>query len=130
MQRMTKLTATMVVLTCTMSAAPQTANASLWGTLINLTEVEPVHKPLYVWNTSGRPVRVRVWTNYGEYAKFRFDHGQVVGVQTDATWFAVEAAVWNKNTKKYVVMDYLECPRYTDWEFYKHAPGDFRLRLF
>ena len=98
--------------------------------MINLTEVEPVNKPLSVWNTTGRPVRIRVWTNYGEYAKFRFDNGQVIGVQTDATWFAVEAAVWNKNTKRYVVMDYVECPRYTDWEFYKHASGDFRLRRF
>ena len=69
MQRMTKLTATMLVMACTMSAVPQTANASLWGALINLTEVEPVHKPLYVWNTTGRPVRIRVWTNYGEYCR-------------------------------------------------------------
>ena len=130
MRRMTKITALMLLLTCAMTMVPQTAEASLWGQLIDLTYSEPIPKPLYVWNNTGRPVRIRVWTNYGEYAKFRYNNGGVIGVQSDATWFAVEAAVWNKNTKKYVVMDDAECPRYTDFEFYKHARGDFRLRVW
>ena len=125
MRRTTKTAVATLVMTCAMTAVSQQAEASLWGALVNLTE--PTPKQLYVINNTGRPVRIRVWTNYGEYSKFRYDAGQTIGVASNATYFAVEAAVWNKNTKKYVVMDYAECPRGTVFEFYKHANGDFRL---
>ena len=128
MRRMTKIAAAMLLVTCAMTAVPQKANASIWGALVSLTE--PTPKQIYVINNTGRPVRIRVWTNFGEYEKFRYDAGLVIGVESNATYFAVEAAVWNKNTKKYVVMDYAECPRDTVFDFYKHANGDFRLAFW
>ena len=125
---MTKTAAVMLVLTCAVVALPQKADANIWGALVSLTQ--PAPKQLYVINHTGRPVRVRVWTNQGDQVKFRFDDQSAIGVSSDATWFSCEATVWNKNTRKCVVMDYAECPRGSVFEFYKHAQGNFGLRLW
>ena len=84
-------------------------------------------------NKTGRKVRIRMWSNYGDYQKKRLEDGWWIGFsfrESSRTWFAIEAAVWNKNLKKYVVMDYVEGTAYQYYTFYKHAQGDFRLRIW
>ena len=130
---MTKQITAMLVLTCVMTTTPQMAEAGLWNSLIKLTESEVIPGRLYVINRTGRPVRIRMWSNHGDYQKCKLTDGQLCGFshnESNATWFAVEAAVWNKNTKKYVVMDYVEGPAFQDYVFYKHAQGDFRLAVW
>ena len=133
MRRATKLMAALLVLTCAMTMAPKRAEASIWNSIIDLTTGEIPPGRLMVANDTGRPVRIRMWSNHGDYEKRRLEDGQLCGFaydESDGTWFAVEAAVWNKNTKKYVVMDYVEGPAYQDYIFYKHAQGDFRLSIW
>ena len=133
MRRMTKCVAVMLAMTCAMTMAPQNTEASIFGTLIDLTDGPILECPLLVLNDTGRPVRIRMWSNHGEYDKDKLDSGRYVcgmPYTSRATWFAVEAAVWNKNKKKYVVMDYVEGPAFQDYVFYKHAQGDFRLAIW
>lgn len=126
MRRMTKLMALMLVLAAAMIMVPQKAEASLWGSLLELVTPE-----LSIWNNTGRDVRIRVWTDHGEYAKFRVSHNDLINVYSDAgaNIFAIEAAVWNGSQGKYVVKDYRVFDnRAGDWVgFYKYARGEFRL---
>lgn len=133
MRQMTKLMAAMLVVTCAMVMVPQRAEASLWESLENLIESEPIPGRLYVGNYAGRKVRIRMWSNHGDYEKAVRQDQQLCGFSSHeltGTWFAVEAAVWNKYKQKYIVMDYIEGPAYQNYVFYKHARGDFRLRIW
>ncbi len=126
MRRMTKLMAAMLVLTGAMIMVPQKAEASLWGSLLELVTPE-----LRIWNNTGRDVRIRVWTDHGEYAKFRVSHNDLINVYSDAgaNIFAIEAAVWNGSQGKYVVKDYRVFDNRAQYSvgFYKYARGEFRL---
>lgn len=139
MRRTTKLMAAMLVLTCAMTIVPQKAEASIFGDLQALLYEEweapspPPPTPLLVWNETGRRVRIRMWSNHGDYEKNILENLEgcrFSAWESSGTWFAVEAAVWNKNLKKYVVMDYVEGPAFQYYRFYKHAQGDFRLRIW
>lgn len=133
MRRQAKRIALMLVLSCVVVATPPKVDAGLWQSLIELTWTEPVEGPLYVLNETGRPVRIRMWSNQGDYSKCKMTDGQVCGFsagESQGTWFAVEAAVWNKNIKRYVVMAYVEGPAFQHYIFYKHTQGDFRLKVW
>ena len=137
MRRMTKLMAAMLVMTGAMTMTPQKAEASLWNIVTELlspSAPDPVYSrsnpaALSLKNSSGRDVRFRVWSNYGEYSKIRLTASQTgyVAVDSDATYFAVEAAVWNTDKRKYVVKDYMEYYPGTSVEFVKLSRGIFVL---
>ena len=124
------MAAAMLVLTCVATTQRATAG-SLWGSLINLTADPAEFLPdLYVVNHTGRIVRLRVWTNHGEYSRtVLVEQGtSAAAMWSNASRFAVEAAVWNPNKRKYVVKDYGKYGGWAEVEFYRHGRGDFRLR--
>lgn len=137
MRRMTKLMAAMLVMTGAMMMAPQTTEASLINIITELlspSAPDPVNSrsnpaALSLKNSSGRDVRFRVWSNYGEYSKIKLTSSDTgyVAVDSDATYFAVEAAVWNADKRKYVVKDYMEYYPGTSIEFVKLSRGIFIL---
>ncbi len=72
MRRMTKLTAAMLVLTCAMTMAPQTAEATMFQTLLNLTDPSkpvPPQAPvrLALYNNTGMMIRIEMWTHNDDY---------------------------------------------------------------
>ena len=123
-------TTTMAMLVCGLTLVPQRADASLWTTLVDLTESSFYSPPaLRVDNQTGCDIRIRIWSNTGEYGKRKMpsDATWRTVVWSNSTWFAVEAAVWNASKGNYIVMDYAEYPWGTNIVFYKYARGDFRL---
>ena len=125
--RMTKLMAAMLVITCAMTMVPQKAEASIFGSLINLTENE--YDPAVIFhNYTRRDVRFRVADCWGQVHKTTMKAGEGAKVAiTSSPYVWIEASVWNANKGKWIVMDYID----VDWghgiQFYKYARGDFRL---
>ncbi len=124
-----KFTAAFSVMLVGMGISAQQAEAqSLWGALINLTEPtqQPPQSAIYVKNYTGKDVRFRIWSNHGEYNKWRPVRDQDgVLVYSNASHFGIEAAVWNRAQQRYVVKGYAEFPWGSHVWFCKVGPNEY-----
>lgn len=139
MRRAVKLAAAMLVAVSVMSGG-RSADASLWGDLIKLTESDWSNAEINfeVWNNTDRKIEVKVeeWIPYsfgywGSKGGGTLKPGETAGLWN--AWldtYRVRLRVWNSKERRWVLKDriYVFAPGPYFIEAYKAGRGDFRLR--
>lgn len=138
MRRSTKLMAAMLVATCVM-AGIRSADASLWGDLIKLTEFDWSNSEINfeVWNNTDRKIEIKI-EQWDDYVGFWYPRGggtlkpgDSVGLwDVHSLTYKVRLRVWNSKERRWVLKDriYVFSPAPYFIEACKAGRGDFRLR--